>query len=173
MNRLTTKAIERIANNLVEFMSADAPLQQETILFIYNWIRRPEGAGTSKMYLAVWDMVLKKYLPKERPVLFRSCLRLSKCDIQSFTGKMHTADRFSDGHKGHVLICDTKEYLQFEDAASTEHLLSYFPLSECVKRAATQFSESFREMCEMEDEYIVRVNYNWLYDLKWNKKSEE
>ena len=158
MNRLTTKAAERIANNLVEFMAADVPLQQEAVSFLYNWVRRPDGIGASKMYFAV---------------LFRSCWRLSKCDIQSFTGKMYTADRFSDGHKGHVLICDTKEYLQFEDAASAEHLLSYFPLSECVKKAPTQFPESFRKMCEMEDEYIVRVNYNWLYDLKWNKKPEE
>lgn len=173
MSRLSSKAVERIANNLVEFMTSNIPLQQETISFIYNWVRRPEGIGTSKSYLAVWDIVLKTYLPKERPVLFRSCWRLSERDIQSFTGKMYTADRFSGGHKGHVLICDTKEYLQFEEDTSTEYLLSYFPLSECVKRAAVQFSESFQKVCEKEDEYIVRVNYNWLYDLKWNKKPKE
>ena len=174
MYRLSKRLKEEIATNMVAFMVDDTPLLKESISFIYNWVSQPEGVGRSKGYYDVWDIVLRNYLPKERPTLFRSCKRLSNRPIQSFTGKIYTAERFSDGHTGHLLICDTKEYLQSENETAEEHKRSFFSLYQCVEKAMTTtetcFSEYFYVMCKKEDEYIVRVNQDWLYDLKWNKK---
>ena len=103
MQRISKKAKERIANNIVAFMVDDVSLLPETISFIYNWVRQPEGTGRSKSYYEVWDTVLQNYLPKERPVLFRSCKRLSNRTIQSFTGSIYAAERFSEGHLGHMI----------------------------------------------------------------------
>ena len=173
MQRLSEKTKEKIANNLVDFMERDVPLLEETRLFIRNWVGNYDGSGRRKGYYDVWNIVLSRYLPKERPILFRSCKRLSKLTVQSFTGEIACAERFSDGHKGHILVCDTKEYLQFERIDSIGHRLGFFPLHQCIKKARSFdehcFSEKFYEVCEKEDEYIVRVNYNWLYDLKWIK----
>ena len=76
-----------------------------------------------------------------------------------------------------MLICDTKEYLQFEDENAIEHERSFFPLHQCIKKGTYCekhfFRESFYEEYKKEDEYIVRVNQNWLYDLKWNRKRED
>lgn len=174
MQRIGPKAKERIAKNIIAFMVDGTPLIKESKSFIYTWVRHPDGNGKSKSFYDVWDIVLQNYLPKERPVLFRACTRLSNRDIQSFTGRIYTAERFSENHTGHLLICDTKDYLRFEDENAVKHERSFFPLRECVEKAMgcseTHFSESFYEMCKKEDEYIVRVNLNWVYDLKWNKK---
>lgn len=173
MQRLSKKATERIAKNIVAFMVDDTPLLEETISFIHIWVMQPDGVGRSKSFYDVWDIVLRNYLPKERPVLFRSCKRLSNRAIQSFTGSIFAAERFSEGRLGHLLICDTKEYLRFEDEKADEHERSFFPLCEFIKKgtyyATPYFRESFYEEYKKEDEYIVRVNQNWLYDLKWSR----
>lgn len=176
MYRIDQSTREKIANNIVDFMVNDTPLLQESVSFIYNWVMS-DGSEKTKAHYDVWDIVLKTYLPQERPILFRSCQRLSKRDIQSFTGRIYTAERFSDGHTGHLLICDTKEYLQFEDENAIEHERSFFPLCECIKKGTycenPCFRESFYEEYKKEDEYIVRVKQTWLYDLKWNRKRED
>lgn len=172
LHRMNLKTKKKIAENIVAFMSDGTPLLQEAVLFIYNWVMTG-GTEKTKSYYDVWDIVLKIYLPLKRPLLFRSCQRLSKRDIQSFTGRIHAADKFSEKRTGHLLICDTEEYLQFEDKNATEHERSFFPLCECIKRGTycttPYFRESFYKEYEKEDEYIVRVNNNWLYDLKWNR----
>ena len=176
MYRINRSSREKIAYNIVDFMVNDTPLLQESVSFIYNWVIS-DGSEKTKAYYDVWDIVLKTYLPQERPILFRSCQRLSKRDIQSFTGRIYTAERFSENHTGHLLICDTKEYLQFEDENAIEHERSFFPLHQCIKKGTYCekhfFRESFYEEYKKEDEYIVRVNQNWLYDLKWNRKRED
>ena len=176
MYKLRKHVKEKIANNIVDFMVNDTPLLQESVSFIYNWVIS-DGSEKTKAYYDVWDIVLKTYLPQERPILFRSCQRLSKRDIQSFTGRIYTAERFSENHTGHLLICDTKEYLQFEDENAIEHERSFFPLRQCIKKGTYCekhfFRESFYEEYKKEDEYIVRVNQNWLYDLKWNRERED
>lgn len=176
MHRISKKEKEQIANNIVAFMDENTPLSPESISFIYNWVMS-DGAEKTKAYYDVWDIVLKTYLPQERPVLFRSCRRLSNRPIQSFTGRIRSAERFSENRSGHLLICDTKEYLQFEDDNAIEHERSFFPLCECIKKGTycekPYFRESFYEQYKKEDEYIVRVNHNWLYDLKWNRKRED
>ena len=157
-------------------MVDDSPLSQETISFIYDWVMT-DSAEKTKGFYDVWDIVLKEYFPIERPILFRSCNRISKRDIQSFTGKIYAAEKFSEYHTGHLLICDTREYLQFEDENAVVHERSFFPLCEFIKKGTycekPYFRESFYEKYKEEDEYIVRVNQNWLYDLKWNKKRED
>ena len=172
---MSQKAKKRIAENIVAFMTDDTPLLQESVSFICNWVMT-DGAEKTRTYYDVWDLVLKKYLPPERPVLFRSCKRISNREIQSFTGRIYTAERFSENHTGHLLICDTKEYLQFEDENAIEHERSFFPLCQCIKKGTYCekhfFRESFYEEYKKEDEYIVRVKQNWLYDLKWNRKRE-
>lgn len=121
MQRVGPKAKERIFKNLIAFMVEGTPLTRESRSFIYTWVRQPDGNGRSQSFYDVWDLVLQNYLPKERPILFRSCKRLSNRPIQSFTGSVCVAEKFSDGHIGHLLICDTKEYLHFEDETATEH----------------------------------------------------
>ena len=169
------KTKEKIAMNIVAFMVDDTPLLQESISFICNWVMT-DGSEKTKAFYDVWDIILKTYLPKERPILFRSCKRISKRDIQSFTGRIYAAEKFSDHRTGHLLICDTKEYLQFEDENAIEHDRCFFPLCDCIKKgtycSTPHFSQSFYEEYKKEDEYIVRVNQNWLYDLKWNKEKE-
>lgn len=177
MKRVGPKAKERIFKNLIAFMVEGTPLTRESRSFIYTWVRQPDGNGRSQSFYDVWDLVLQNYLPKERPILFRSCKKLSNRPIQSFTRRIYTAERFSDGHTGHLLICDTKEYLQFEDENAIEHERSFFPLCECIKKGTycenPCFRESFYEEYKKEDEYIVRVKQTWLYDLKWNRKRED
>lgn len=172
MQRIGANAKERISQNLIAFMVEGTPLTRESRSFIYTWVRQPDGNGRSQSFYDVWDLVLQNYLPKERPVLFRACTRVSNRPIQSFTGTISAAKRLSTERPGHLIICDTKEYLQFENANVEKHVRSFFPLRECVEKAMETlepgFHDSFYEMCKMEDEYIVRVNLDWMYDLKWN-----
>jgi len=174
MRRIGPNAKECIAQNIIAFMVDGVPLTLESKSFIYTWVRQPDGNGKSQSFYDVWDLVLQNYLPKERPVLFRACTRLSNRPIQSFTGTISAAKRLSIERPGHLLICDTKEYLQFENENAQKHVRSFFPLRECVEKAMKTlepgFHESFYEMCKMEDEYIVRVNLDLMYDLKWNQQ---
>ncbi len=174
MQRVGPKAKQRISQNIVAFMVGGTPLTRESRSFIYTWVRQPDGNGRSQSFYDVWDLVLQNYLPQDRPVLFRACTRLSNRAIQSFTGTISAAQKLSRERPGRLLICDTKECLHGEDETTVPHMRSFFPLRECVEKAMNTsepaFLDSFCEMCKKEDEYIVRVNRNWLYDLKWNKK---
>ena len=69
--RMRQKTKEKIAKNIVAFMVDDTPLLQESISFICNWVMT-DGAEKTKALYDVWDIILKTYLPKERPVLFCS-----------------------------------------------------------------------------------------------------
>lgn len=169
MWRATQETKERIANNIVDFMNGGCLLIPESKRFVVEWVMTgPEEK--SKALFDVWAIILKRYLPKERPILFRSCARVSKRPIQSFTGSIRCAEKFSENHKGHVLVCDMKEYLQFE-AESAEHKRSFFPVYDLVRRDLAsehpQFSQRFYDTYRGEDEYIVSVNLDWMYDLKW------
>ena len=124
MQRVGPKAKERISKNLIAFMVEGTPLTRESQTFIHTWVRQPDGNGRSQSFYDVWDLVLQKYLPKERPILFRACTRLSNRPIQSFTGTISAAKRLSAERPGHLLLCDTKEYLQFEN--ENENLNCHF-----------------------------------------------
>lgn len=174
MQRVGPKAKYRISQNIVAFMIEGTPLTIETKSFIYTWVRQPDGNGRSQSFCDVWKLVLQNYLPKERPVLFHVCTRPSIRPIQSFTGTISAAYKLSRERPGHLLICDTREYLYWENESTVPHERSFFPLRECVEKAMNAsepvFSESFYEICKKEDEYIVLANLNCMYDLKWNKK---
>lgn len=174
MQRVGPKAKYRISNNIIAFMVKGTPLTKESRTFIYTWVCQPDGNGGSQSFCDVWELVLQNYLPKERPVLFRACTRPSNRPIQSFTGTISAAQKLSRERPGHLLICDTKEYLYCEDETTVPHKRSFFPLRECVEKAMNNsepaFSEPFYEMCQKEDEYVVRVNPGWMYDLKWSKE---
>jgi len=120
------------------------------------------------------DIVLKNYLPTTRPVLFRTCDRISKIGkIASFTGRLGCASRISDG-KGSLIICDTKDTLRFEEdlykPGEYEH--TFFPLVNVLIKArdsgGSEFHKSIFDFIG-EDEYIMRINSGNMYGFKWIK----
>lgn len=164
-----------IANNIIAFMRDQEELSSKSASFICNWVMTGGAEKTKKMY-DTWDIILKNYLPQERPIIFRACSRIVKREIQSFTGSIRCAERFSEGHKGHLLICDTSEYLFYEDNINSNppYEYSFFPVYDLVRKSLNsntpQFRKRFYDHYSGEDEYILRVNIDKLYDLKWNKR---
>lgn len=172
MFRTTNAKKQEIAKNIVSFMNDTDELSKDSVAFIGNWILTDPDENT-KAYYDIWNLILDQYLPEERPVLFRSCLRVSSRPIQSFTGRITAASRFSDGHKGHVLVCDTKEYMQYLEFPHDNYIRNFFPLSALVDKDMQgphpHFSTNLHEEFGCEDEYIVRVDLCYLYDLKWSR----
>ena len=123
----------------------------------------------------MWNIVLKNYLPTTRPVLYRSCNRVSKNGkIASFTGRFDCANRFSKG-KGSLIICDTEQTLMVEEdfykVGTYEH--TFFPLVNVLINAQNSggagFSERFLNDYIGEDEYIMRVDMGNMHTLKWKR----
>ena len=113
--RLTAKQKEEVAQNLIDILDSNSEITALTRDFVYTWVRRPDGQGKEKAFSDVWDIVLKKYMPGTRPVLFRSCNRRSgNGKIESFTSSFDCAKRISEG-KGALIICDTKESLRVDE----------------------------------------------------------
>jgi hypothetical protein len=173
--RLTAKQKRQIAQNLIEILEINAIITSQTRRFIGDWILTGPKEKR-KAFFDVWEIVLKSYLPKTRPVLFRSCKRLSKNDkIASFTGRLECARRFSDG-KGSLIICDTKETLAFEENLyiSGEYVNSFYPLVEVLIKAKKSdgwgFSETLLNDYVGEDEYIMRINLINMQNVRWIKK---
>jgi len=172
--RLTAQQKNKIAQNLIDILETDIQITKEARRFIVDWIlTSPEEKR--KAFFDVWDIVLKKYLPKSRPVLFRSCERISKNGkIASFTGRLECARKFSEG-KGSLIICDTKETLEFEDKLYSpgEYNNSFYPLVDVLVKAKKLggwgFSESILNTFTGEDEYIMRIDLNLMYSVKWVK----
>jgi len=170
--RLSKNQKNEIAQNLIEILQNDADIANETRTFISNWILTgPEEKR--KAFYDVWDIVLKNYLPATRPILFRSCERISKINkITSFTGRLECAKRFSQG-KGVLIICDTKETLKFEEeiyeAGNYNH--TFYPLVSVLIKAKKSggwgFSERLLNNYIVEDEYIMRYNSKNMYNLRW------
>lgn len=172
--RATEPEKQSIADNIVGFMNNTCGLSQKAYSFILNWIKT-DSKDKTKAYFDIWNKILDRYVPAERPILFRSCPRVTHSPIQSFSGNMLTVEKFSEGHKGHVLICDTKEYmsyLHFEKELVCKR--NFFPIYTLIRKdlasSTPHFSQAFYEAYKGEDEYIVRVDLNHLYDLKWSKK---
>lgn len=163
---------QSIASNIVNFMNDDCSLSKEAARFISDWVLTGPEEKT-KAYFDIWNKILDSYLPTERPILFRSCLRVSHRSIQSFSRSMSAVERLSEGHKGHVLVCDTKEYmryLNFEKRSGYNR--NFFPVYELVEKdlasSTPHFTQKFYNEYKGEDEYIVRVDLNCLYNLKWS-----
>lgn len=174
MFRVTEKEKQAIADNIIGFMNNTCDLSEEAYSFILNWVKTGSKDNT-KASLDIWNKILDSYLSTERPILFRSCPRVTHSPIQSFSGSMLAVERFSEGHKGHILVCDTKEYMKYLDfEKGSVYKRNFFSIYALVRKdlasSMPHFSQRFYEDYKGEDEYIVRVDLNHLYDLKWSKK---
>lgn len=174
--RLTKLQKTEIAQNLIDILEKDAIIIGQAKRFIGDWIYTGPGEKR-KAFFDVWDVVLKNYLPKTRPILFRACNRISKNGkIASFTGRLECARRFSD-NKGSLIICDTKETLAFEDAIykSGDYRHTFFPLVEVLIKAKNSggwgFSERLINDYIGEDEYIMRIDLGHMHGFKWVKNN--
>lgn len=173
--RLTKLQKNEIAENLIGILERnDATITVQTKEFIGDWILTGPGEK-SKAFFDVWDIVLKNFLPKTRPILFRSCKRISgNGKIASFTGRLECARRFSD-NKGSLIICDTKETLAFESTfyKTGEYRNTFYPLVDVLEKAKNEggwgFSERLFDYIG-EDEYIMRVNFDTMSCVKWIKR---
>lgn len=172
--RLSKNEKSEIAQNLIDILQKDANISELTRGFIYNWIRTgPEEKR--KAFFDVWDIVLKNYLPTERPLLFRSSKRISKKDkISSYTGRFECARRFGND-KDYLIICDTKIELEFDEKFNKpgNYVRTFYPLVDVLVKARDNggfgFFESIFDYI-VEDEYIMRVNLGNINKLKWIKK---
>lgn len=172
--RLSEKRKAAIAQNLIDILQNDAEITPQAKSFIYNWIRTgPEEKR--KAFFDVWDIVLKNYLPTARPILFRSCNRISKnSKVASFTGRLEFVRKFSKG-QGALIICDTKESLQFDEKHNSagEYKRTFYPLVDVLRKDKVSgkygFSERMLNEDIGEDEYIMRVDLDHMYFFKWIK----
>lgn len=170
MQKLNRKTKEVIGLNLIAFMGGIEELSEESASFISNWILTgPEGK--SKSDNDIWDFILSNYMPTTHPVLYRSCERIKDGKIASFTGSIRCANKIS-GNKGYLLICNTSEPLQFpEHQKRGEYEHTFFPISELLRKEAQspncKISRRLIEDFLKEDEYIMRVDINWMYYCKW------
>ena len=171
--RLTKVQKSEIAQNLIDILQKDVPITKQAHVFIGNWILTgPEEKR--KAFFDVWDIVLKKYLPTTRPVLFRVCGRINKDErIASFTGRLECARRISGG-RGSLIICDTKEMLEVEEEwyKPGEYKHTFYPLVTVLIKAREAggwgFSEGLLNYLG-EDEYIMRINLGNMSCFKWMK----
>ncbi len=172
--RLSNDQKSEIAQNLIDILQKDAIITQQARGFIGNWILT-DSKEKRKAFFDVWDIVLKNYLPKTRPVLFRACGRIGTGEkIASFTGRLECARKFSNG-SGSLIICDTKEMLEFEEKFYKvgEYKHTFYPLATVLMKARDAggwgFSERTLNGYIGEDEYIMRLNLGNMYCLKWMK----
>lgn len=170
--RLSKSQKNEIAQNLIDILQKDAKIRDNTRTFVANWILTT-GDEKRKAFFDVWEIVLKNYLPSKRPILFRSCHRVSKKNkIASFTGRLECAKRFSGG-KGVLIICDTKETLRFEEefyeAGNYKH--TFYPLFSVLIKAKNSggsgFSERILNNYVGENEYIMKIEMENMNSLKW------
>ena len=172
--RLSQVQKNEIAQNLIDILQKDVNITVEARKFICNWIYTGPREKR-KAFFDVWDIVLKNYIPTTRPILFRACGRVgTKNKIASFTGRLECVRRFSEG-KGYLLICDTKEKLQFEEEFFKigEYKNSFYPLANVLRKARDSggwgFSDRILNDYIGEDEYIMRIDSSYINRCKWMK----
>lgn len=161
-----------ISQNLIDILEDYKLITDQTIDFIYNWMYT-DASGKIKAFYEVWDIVLKNYLPETKPILFRATDRLSKNgQIRSFTGNLECARRFGN-RRGYLILCDTKETLIFEKETYQpgHYKHTFYPLVSVLEKAKASggggFSERFLDQFIKEDEYIMRIDLDNMYGLKW------
>lgn len=129
--RLSKTQKEEIAQNLICFLENEIELKSESITFISNWLYTGPDEKRKAFY-DVWEIILKNYLPITRPILFRSCNRLSKNGkTTSFTGRIEFLRRYTSG-KGVIIICDTKDSI-LDGFDRGEYRRSFFPIVDLLK----------------------------------------
>lgn len=172
--RLSQNQKNLIAQNLIDVLQKDIKITDQTREFICNWILTGPDEKR-KAFFDVWDIVLKNFMPTTKPVLFRACQKISKNGkIASFTGRLECARRIS-GEKGSLIICDTKETLEFEEQFYKigKYKHTFFPLVSLLIKARDSggngFSERFLNDYIGEDEYIMRIKFGNMLTFKWIK----
>jgi len=83
--RLSKSKKEEIAQNLIDIIDKGIPPTSDTRIFIGNWILTGRSEKF-KAYYDVWEIVLKNFLPKTTPILFRSISRKSKVSFETIAG---------------------------------------------------------------------------------------
>jgi len=157
---------------LIDIIDSDICPDDETKIFIDNWIRT-ERHEKFKAYYDVWEIVLKNFYPKTRPILIRSIPRKSKKEyIASFTNSAYSAQRFSN-RKGYWIICDTKDSLLSYHPKNIQgkYVNTFYPLSEVLKKAKENggwgFSKRLLADYTGEDEYIMKIDFSEMQLLKY------
>jgi hypothetical protein len=170
--RLSKNEKREIAQNLIGILENDEIITGQSRRFICDWILT-DSKEKRKAFFDVWEIVLMSFLPKNRPVLFRSCNRISKNGkIASFTGRLECAKRFSNG-KGSMIICDTKQTLAFEESIYKlgSYLHTFYPLVDVLVKAKNDggwgFPERILNNYIGEDEHIMRVNLGRMHCVSW------
>ncbi len=168
--RLTNAKKEEIAQNLIDIFDKDIAPSVDTRRFICNWIQTDRNQKF-KAYYDVWEIVLKNYIPKTKPILIRSISRKSKLEyIASFTNTVYSAVRFGAG-KGYWIICDTKDCLPSLKINKGKYRNTFYPLTDVLKKARANggygFSERFLRDYSGEDEYIMKIDYSVMQLLKY------
>ncbi|MCE3074480.1 MULTISPECIES: hypothetical protein [Chryseobacterium] len=170
--RLTNVQKVNISQNLIDILEKEICPSPETITFICNWILT-DRSEKFKAYYDVWEIVLKNFYPKARPILIRSISRKSKHEyIASFTNSAYSAERFGEG-KGYWIICDTKDSLISDIPMNKKgsYRNTFYPLSDVLKKAKEKdgwgFTQSFLSKYSGEDEYIMKINFSHMQLLKY------
>lgn len=167
--RLSENQKNKIAQNLIDILQKDADITKQTINFIDNWIR--DQSGARKVFFDVWDIVLRNYVPTTSPILFRGCKKVTKNGkISSFTGRLDCAIKFAKPG-GYLIICDTEGISQFQEQHG-EYKHTFYPLVSVLKKAKDSgwcgFSERTLKHI-VEDEYIMRINFDYMKYVKYIK----
>jgi len=172
--RLSEKQKAEIAQNLIDILQKNSEITEQTRNFISNWILTVSNEKR-KAFFDVWNIVLKNYLPETRPILFRTCDRISKNGkIASFTGRIECARKMSGG-KGSLIVCDTKETLLLEEKyyQPGQYRHTFYPLVSVLEKAKVcggcGFSERLLNDYIGEDEYIMRIDLENTHSLRWIK----
>ncbi|WP_454045023.1 hypothetical protein [Chryseobacterium sp. Marseille-Q8038] len=168
--RLTASKKEEIAQNLIDIFERDIEPSVDTRRFICNWILT-DRSEKFKAYYDVWEIVLKNFIPKTKPILIRSIPRKSKLEyIASFTNTAYSAVRFGEG-KGYWIICDTKDCLPSLEINKGRYRNTFYPLSDVLKKAKANggygFSDRFLRNYAGEDEYIMKIDFSVMQLLKY------
>ncbi len=169
--QLTTNQKAEIAQNLIDILQIDSEIIPQTKRFISDWCLTGSDEKR-KAFFDVWDIVLKNYLPTTRPVLFRTCGRLSKNGkIASFTGRLECARKISKG-KGALIICDTEDNLKVDRLrCEGQYRYTFYPLVTLLEKAKALggcgFTESFLNDYIGEDEYIMRIDLGNMHGFRW------
>ncbi len=148
---MTKREKIKIANCLVRVIKTKEAVNKETHNFLANWIYSGEGKRRVE-WLQVWKMVLDKYKPEERPVLYRAAEYINDGKIESYTGRLEAVERFlkNYGEETRLIICDTQNYR-----------MSFYPLAKLLRNELriedSLFNKWILSQYIGEDEYIVKT----------------
>lgn len=152
-----------IAENLIKAIETGVAVNGKARTFVANWICSGPEEKNSDME-DVWDMVLKNYYPKERPVLFRATDYINDGKIESYTGRLGVAEVFlrQCGKDAKLLICDTDDYIVSDYIRGKgDYRGTFFPLSKLLenemKLEDSLFVKDFMRGYIGEDEYIMKT----------------